>query len=189
MGRYRTMSAAATTLLTADDFWHLPDNGKRLELVRGEVVETMPTNGEHGAIVGMFIFFLIQWARPTGAGIAGTETGFILDRDPDVVRAPDVHFVRAERLPMGRPSRQFYDLAPDLAVEVISPSETAEGVQEKVRDYLAAGSSLAVLVYPRTRLLIAHAADGSSRTYREDEVFSDATVLPGFSCRVAEVFT
>ena len=83
------------------------------------------------------------------------------------------------RLPAGRPSTRFYDFAPDLAVEVISPSETAEEVQEKVRDYLAAGSSLVVLVYPRTRLLIAHATDGSSRTYREDEVFSDAAVLPG----------
>jgi Uma2 family endonuclease len=182
------MSATATTLLTAEEFWHLPDNGKRSELVRGEVVETMPTNGEHGAIVGMFIFFLIQWTRATGAGVVGTETGFILDHDPDIVRAPDVHFVRASRLPAGRPSMRFYDFAPDLAVEVISPSETAEEVQEKVRDYLAAGSSLVVLVYPRARLLIAHSTNGSSRTYREDEEFSDPTVLPEFSCRVAELF-
>ena len=183
------MSATATKLLTADDFWHLPDEGKRLELVRGEVIEAMPTNGEHGAIAGMFVHFLIQWARPIKAGIAGTESGIILDRDPDIVRAADVHFVRADRLPMGRPSAQFYDFAPDLAVEVISPTETAEGVQEKVRDYLAAGTGLVILVYPRTRLLIAHAADGSSRTYREDEVFSDSTVLPGFSCHVAELFS
>lgn len=183
------MSAPATTLLTAEQFWHLPDNGKRLELVRGEVVETMPTNGKHGAIVGMFIFFLIQWTRTTGAGVVGTETGFILDHDPDVVRAPDVHFVRADRLPEGQPSERFYDFAPDLAVEVISPSETAEEVQEKVRDYLAAGSSLVVLVYPRTRLLIAHTPDGAARTYREGEEFSDPAVLPGFSCRVAELFT
>ena len=183
------MSTTAAKLLTAEEFWHLPDNEKRLELVRGEVVETMPTNGEHGAIVGMFISLLIQWARTASAGVVGTETGFILDSDPDIVRAPDVHFVRASRLPAGRPSTRFYGFAPDLAVEVISPSETAEEVQEKVRDYLAAGSSLVVLVYPRTRLLIAHAADGSSRTYREEEEFSDAMVLPGFSCRVAELFT
>jgi Uma2 family endonuclease len=182
------MSATATTLLTADDFWHLPDVGRRLELVRGEVVETVPTGGEHSIVVIAFGALLRQWAKERDAGVIGTEAGFILDRGPDVVRAPDLYFVRAERLPAGRVPVQFYELAPDLAVEVISPSETAEGVQEKVRDYLAAGSRLVVLVYPRTRLLIAHAADGSSRTYREDEVFSDEAVLPRFSCRVGELF-
>ena len=70
------MSATATTLLTAEEFWHLPDNGKHLELVRGEVVEAMPTNGEHGAIVGMFIYFLIQWARPIKAGMRGHRDRF-----------------------------------------------------------------------------------------------------------------
>ncbi len=149
----------------------------------------MPTGGEHSVVVIAFGSLLRHWAKEHNAGIVGTEAGFVLDRGPDVVRAPDLYFVRAERLPGGRIPVQFYDLVPDLAVEVISPSETAEGVQEKVRDYLAAGSNLVVLVYPRTRLLIAHAADGSSRTYREDEVFSDPTVLPGFSCRVAELFT
>jgi Uma2 family endonuclease len=176
-------------LLTAEDFWRVPDNGKRLELVRGEVVETMPAGGEHSFIAGNFVILLGHWAKAGGTGIVGTEAGFILDRDPDVVRAPDLYFLRADRLPAGRVPVQFYNLAPDLAVEVISPSETAEGIQEKVRDYLAAGSSLVVLVYPRTRLLIAHAADGSSRTYREDEVFSDPAVLLGFSCRVAELFS
>jgi Uma2 family endonuclease len=121
-------------------------------------------------------------------GVVGIRAGFILARNPDTVLGPDLYFVRTDRLPGGRIPVQFYDLAPDLAVEVISPSETAEGVQERVRDYLAAGSSLVVLVYPRTRLLIAHTADGSSRTYREDEAFSDPAVLPEFSCRVAELF-
>ena len=85
--------------------------------------------------------------------------------------------------------RVIIELAPDFAVEVISPSETAEEVQEKVRDYLAAGTALVVLAYPRTRLLVAHAPDGSARTYREDETFTAPTVLPGFSCHVAELFT
>ena len=183
------MSTTAAKLLTAEEFWHVPDNGKRLELIRGEVVETMPTGGEHSIIVIAFGTLLRLWAKEHNAGYVGTEAGFILDRDPDVVRAADLYFIRADRLPAGHVPVQFYNLAPDLAVEVIAPSETAEEVQEKVRDYLAAGSSLVVLVYPRTRLLIAHATDGSSRTYREDEIFSDAMVLLGFSCHVAELFT
>jgi Uma2 family endonuclease len=182
------MSTAATTLLSAEEFWQLPDNGKHLELVRGEVVESMPTGGEHSVVVIAFGSLLRHWAKEHDTGVVGTEAGFVLEHDPDIVRAPDLYFVRADRLTAGRAPVQFYGFAPDLAVEVISPSETAEGVQEKVNDYLAAGSRLVVLVYPRTRLLIAHAADGSSQTYREDEVFSDPAVLPGFSCRVAELF-
>jgi Uma2 family endonuclease len=183
------MNTTAATLLTAEELWCLPENGKHLSLVRGVIVEEPLPGGEHGAIVAAFGYLLIRWAKASGVGVAGIRAGFILARDPDTVVGPDLSFVRASRLPEGRIPVQFYDLAPDLAVEVISPSETAEGVQEKVRDYLAAGASLVVLVYPRTRLLIAHAADGSSRTYREDETFSDPAILPGFSCHVAELFT
>ena len=182
------MSTTVTPILTAEEFWLLPDNDLRRELVRGEVEETMPTGGEHGFIVINFGSLLRQWAKANAAGIVGTETGFILERAPDLVRAPDLHFVRADRLPAGRPATAFYEFAPDLAVEVISPSETAADVQGKVRDYLAAGTALVVLVYPGTRSLVAHAADGTGRTYREDESFTAPTVLPGFSCPVAEIF-
>lgn len=181
--------ATTTKLLTAEEFWLLPSTELRRELVRGEVAEAMPTGGKHSAIVITFGALLHRWADVNDAGVVGTGAGFILDRDPDLVRALDLYFVRAERLPDGEPPDAFYELAPDFAVEVVSPSETAEGVEEKVRDYLAAGTALVALVYPRTRRLIAHAADGSARTYREDETFSAPQVLPGFSCRVAELFS
>lgn len=182
------MSTTAVRLLTAEEFWLLPDNEKRRELVRGEVEETMPTGAEHSGILANFFLALILWAKQAGAGMVSTEAGFILERNPDVVRAPDLYFVRADRLPVGRLPVKFYDFAPDLAVEIISPSETAADVQGKVRDYLAAGTSLVVLAYPRTRSLIVHAADGTGRTYREDEHFTAPAVLPGFSCPVAEIF-
>jgi Uma2 family endonuclease len=183
------MGTATIPLLTAEDFWLLPEGERRLILVRGVVVEEPLPGGEHGAIVATFGALLVKWARERSAGAVGVRAGFILARDPDSVLAPDVHFVRADRLPAGRVPARFYGLAPDLAVEVVSASDTAEDIQEKVRDYLAAGSSLVVLVYPRTRMIAAHSTIGLGQTYREDEAFSDATVLPGFSCRVAELFS
>lgn len=182
------MSITTARLLTADEFWLLAESEMRRELVRGEVVETMPVGGEHSVIVINFAIVLGSWAKVNGAGVVGTEAGFILDHDPDVVRAADLYFVRADRLPAGRAPARFYNLAPDFAVEVVSPSETAEEVQEKVRDYLAAGTALVVVLYPRTRILVAHVTDGSAHTYREDEMFAAPTVLPGFSCRVGDLF-
>lgn len=182
------MSVTTTKLLTAEEFWLLPDGEMRLELVRGEVAEAMPTGAEHSGILANFFLALFLWAKEQSAGMVSTEAGFILDRNPDIVRAPDLYFVRADRLPDGRLPVKFYDFAPDLAVEIILPSETAADVQGKMRDYLAAGTALVVLVYPRTRTLIAHAADGSARTYRDDETFTAPVLLPGFTCPVAKIF-
>jgi Uma2 family endonuclease len=182
------MSATTTKLLTAEEFSLLPETELRRSLVHGEVVETMPTSGSHGVTAGRFFKALILWADASNAGAAGFESGFILDRDPDVVRGPDVYFVRAERIPDGIVPNTFWDIAPDLAVEIVSPSETATGIREKVQDYLAAGTALVVVIYPKTRELVAHTPDGLARTYRSDETFTAPDVLPGFSCAVAELF-
>jgi Uma2 family endonuclease len=183
------MSTTTTKPLTAEEFSLLPETEMQRSLVRGEVVETMPPNASHGIIAGRFFKALIIWADETNAGAAGFEPGFILDRDPDVVRGPDVYFVRADRIPAGGIPNTYWDLAPDLAVEVISPSETANEIREKVQDYLAAGTALVLVIYPKTRELDAHTPDGLARTYRSDEDFTSPAVLPGFSCRVSELFS
>lgn len=127
---------------TAADLWQLPESGARYELVRGEVVETMPPGGQHGAIAVMVALLLRLWIKQASGGYVGVEASYLLRRDPDTVRFPDVSYLRAERIPaMGVPEG-FWDLAPDLAVEVVSPNETAEEVREKVRDFLAAGTAL-----------------------------------------------
>jgi len=181
------MSITTAKLLTAEEFFLLPETQMRRELVRGEVVETMPTGFRHGKLAFRFGKKLDNWAEEYDGGVVGVETGFILDRNPDVVRAPDVFYVRAERVPAGE-LETFADFAPDLAVEVISPSETANEVREKVQDYLAAGTALVLVLYPKTRELVAHTPDGLARTYRSGETFTAPDVLPGFSCAVAEIF-
>ncbi len=109
-------------------------------------------------------------------------------RDPETVRVPDVAYVRAERLPETGVPVAFWELAPDLAVEVVSPDASAADVRDKVREYLAAGTLLIWVVYPRSCEIIAHTPDGITRTYTAADTLAHPDRLPGFSGRVAENF-
>lgn len=182
------MSSVAHGLITAAEFWQLPTTGIHCELVRGEVIESMPPGGQHGAIAVVLAMLLRLWSERSGGGYVGVEAGYTLAHDPDTVRGPDVSYVRAERIPASGVPENFWNLAPDLAVEIVSPSETADEVREKVRDFLAAGSPLVWTIYPRTREVVVHTPDGLARTYSGTDVLEHPDVLPGFSCRVAELF-
>ena len=182
------MSAVAQQLLTAADYWRLPDNGMRRALVRGEVREAMPPGGRHGVIAAVMTALLRLWARSGPRGVVGVESGFVLAHNPDTVRAPDVFYVRSARLPAQGVPEAFWEIAPDLAVEVVSPTETAEEVRAKVHDYLAAGTPLVWVIYPRTQEVVAHTLDGLARTLGSGDRLEAPEVLPGFSCAVADLF-
>jgi Uma2 family endonuclease len=121
--------------------------------------------------------------------IFAAETGFILATNPDTVRAPDVAFVRKERLPAGGLPLGYLPISPDLAVEVISPFETAEDIQEKVEDYLRAGTSQVWTVYRKTRSVVIHYANRSTSVLRETDNLEGGDLLPGFSVPVAKLFS
>jgi len=182
------MSSVAQRLITAEEFARMPGS-EHQELVRGEVVETMPPGGRHGAIALAIGTLLRIWVKQGAGGQAGVEAGFILSHNPDVVRGPDVYYVSAGRIPPDGIPETFWTIAPDLAVEVISPSETADDVREKVRDYLAAGTRLVWTVHPRTREVVVYTGDGLARTYGEDDLIEYPDVLPGFSCKVSDLFS
>ena len=182
------MSSVLPQTLTANELLRLPDTGMRYELVRGEIVELMPPGGKHGAIGVALAMLLRLWTKQYTGGYVAVEAGYILAYNPDTVRGPDVSYVRSERTPTKGIPEGFWDLAPDLAVEVVSPSETAEDVREKVRDFLRAGTPLVWTVYPRTREVIVHTTDGLARTYGESDTLEFPDVLPEFSCTVAELF-
>ena len=171
--------------MTAEEFWSMPGSGKWQSLVRGEVVEEMPPGGLHGTVALRLGSRLERWS---GGGAVGVESGFVLDRNPDTVRGPDVFYVGSDRVPDAGIPEAFWNLAPDLAVEVVSPSEKAGDAREKVRDYLAAGTPLVWVVYPRTREVVVHTPDGLARTYGEGDVLEGFDGLPGFTCPVAELF-
>jgi Uma2 family endonuclease len=174
-------------LLTAEEFAALPGS-RHQELVRGEVVEIMPPGGSHGKIALRIGKLLDNWAEKEQAGVVGVESGFILARDPDLVRGPDVYYVRAERIPEGGIPEGFWNIAPDLAIEVVSPNDMAGEVRAKVREYLAAGSAAVWVVYPSTREVIAHTPDGLARTYGPGTTLEMPELLPGFALAISELF-
>jgi Uma2 family endonuclease len=182
------VSAVRSKPMTAEEFWRLPGDGKWQSLVRGEVVEEMPPGGLHGTTASEIVVRLHAWARSGPRGHVGVESGFVLARNPDTVRGPDVFYVGPDRAPDTGVPEAFWDVAPDLAVEVVSPSEKAADVREKVRDYLVAGTRLVWVVYPRTREVVVHTPDGLSRAYGEGDTLEGFDILQGFACAVAELF-
>ena len=180
------------TLLTADEFYDFCcQNDGRYELVKGEVIELSPVNDEHSEIaVNIGTAFNIH-SRHYGFGRAGVETGYILLYGPDTVRGPDVSFRLVPR--SGRRQRVgFLAGPPDIAVEVVSPSNTASEIKRKIVEYLAAGAQRVWVVYPATRRaarrVVIHRADGRVITYSGDDVITDEELLPGFSLPLSEIF-
>ena len=179
--------SATTRLLTAEEFAALPGS-RHQELVRGEVIDLMPPGGVHGEIALTVGMFLKLWAKQGPGGVVGVESGFRVEQEPDTVRGPDVSYVRAERVPPEGVPEGFWQIAPDLAVAVVSPNDTAEEVREKVRAYLAAGTAAVWVVYPRSREVVVHTPDGLARTYGPEATLQLPELLPGFSVTVKEFF-
>jgi Uma2 family endonuclease len=147
-----------------------------------------PAGGEHSWISARVIEALTHTARATGAGVVlSSDCGFVLGRDPDVVRAPDAAFVRKERLPGGRPPKGFIEGAPDLAVEVVSPGDTAGEIEAKVAEYLDSGASVVWVVYPEQRRVWVHRSPVEAVVVREDGALTGDPVLPGLSIRVGDI--
>ena len=180
----------ATTLLTADDFLAMPDDGKNYELVKGELVE-MPSPGfMHEFVVAQFIANFHLFVRPRNLGIVIGGAGIYIEQDPDTVRAPDCAFISHQRITMPVPDRGYvFGLIPDLVVEVISPDYPAAEAEARARMWLAAGVRLALLAYIGTREIISHGDDGTSQRFGINDTLTCEPVLPGFACPVAEIFT
>ena len=175
------------TLLTAEEFYLFCCQSEgRYELVDGEVVELAPPNDEHGEIAGYIVTAFNNYSRRRGTGRARVETGYRLRIGPDTVRGADVSFVLRPRVE-GRGSG-FVPGAPDIAVEIVSPSDTAAEVARKVYEYLAAGSQRVWVVYPAGRRVIIHGADGYVVSYSGEDVITDEELLPGFSLPLSEIF-
>ena len=162
---------------------------ERRELIRGEIRTTAPAGFEHGVVIMKLARLLANYVEEHKLGvILGAETGFKLSRGPDTVRGADVAFVAAARLPAGAKPVGYWEGAPDLAVEVVSPSDTADEVEEKVDQYLAAGARLVWVLYPKRRSLTVHRPGGNPVILREPDALDGMDVLPGFRCSLADVF-
>jgi Uma2 family endonuclease len=173
----------------------MPDDGMGYELVKGELRRKgdphamSPAGFKHGAIVARLTGALVHHIEAHALGeVTGAETGFKLASNPDTVRAPDVGFVRRERIPAGELTEKFWPGAPDLAVEVISPNDTLYEVDEKVEDYLASGVLVVWIVNPKKRTVTVYRPNTEPQTLTEDETLEGLDVVPGFQYSIARLF-
>lgn len=187
--------STTTRAITAEELFNMPNDGMGYELVKGELRrkgephEMSPTGFKHGAIVARLTGALVQHVEAHQLGeVTGAETGFKLTSNPDTVRAPDLGFVKRERIPAGELTEKFWPGAPDLAVEVISPNDTLYEVDEKVEDYLASGVLLIWIVNPKRRMVMVYRPDSEPQIMIEDEILDGLDVVPGFQYKIARLF-
>jgi Uma2 family endonuclease len=172
---------------TASELFEMPDDGFRYELVKGELRKMSPAGGEHGAVIWNLSGLLAPHVKVIGQGF-GAETGFKIASDPDTVRAADIAFVRRERIPSTGIPKNFWELAPDLVIEVVSPGDTYSEVHEKVEDWLNAGVRAVWVVDSKRRIVTVYRSMTDVIHLSEGDELDGGDVVPGFRCEVSEIF-
>jgi Uma2 family endonuclease len=158
------------------------------ELLRGEPPSMSPVGFEHLVVTAILVESLRAFVPRPRPGIVGGVAGFILPTMPVVLLAPDVAFVRRDRLPPQSAWSRFLRLAPDLAVEVVSLHDTVSEINDKTLTYLDLGVRLVWVVDPRRRIVAVYTPDGMARILRESDLLDGSDIIPGFSIPVAVVF-
>lgn len=182
------MPATATKPLTAEEFFALPDDGRRLELVRGEITVMSNPGLRHGEVQLNLGSLLKAFLRETKLGRVFVESGLVTERDLDTVRGPDVSYYSKERLPLDLDVVGYHDQPADLCVEVKSPSNSMRELRDKAKEYLFAGVRMVWIIDPEDRTATVITDPLESRTLEADATLDGGDVLPGFSCKVADLF-
>lgn len=186
MEAYRGDRPGPTTI---EELARLPDDGYRYDLVRGWLVREPPPGARHGELSLELARVLANHVKAARLGrVFAAETGFRLAELPPTVRAPDVSFVARSRMPEGPAPAGYVPFAPDLAVEVVSPSNRWTEVAAKVRDYLEAGTRLVWIVDPPARTVTVHRPSSAWMVRGEDDALDGEDVVPGFRMRVGSLF-
>lgn len=176
-------------LMTADELLARSSELGRCELIRGELIMMTPAGGTHGSLANEMAYRLNVHVRQNRLGqVWAAETGFKLETNPDTVRAPDVAFIGSERLGEAD-TPKFIPIAPDLAVEVNSPNDTAGEVAAKVQWWLEHGTGAVWVVDPKSRTVTTYQPDGGARVVHANETLTGGKVLPGFELPLDELFT
>ena len=175
---------------TVTDLEALAGDEKHYELVRGDLLMMSPASPTQGRYASRLVRHLGAYVDDHDLGEVYTaEPGFELQTEPEIiVRAPDVAFVRKERIPNAFQQAGFWQLSPDLVVEIISPSESAGSVQDKVNDYLQAGTRMIWLVYPNTQTVVEHGPSGSIRQFGPADALQGGDVIPGYHLPLSYLF-
>jgi Uma2 family endonuclease len=180
---------AEDRLYTADELLALSArDDNRYELIHGRLRIMPPAGDEHGFLAASLNARIFLHVEEHKLGfVFAAETGFYLSRSPDLVRAPDVAFVRSDRVP-GKFSGRYFPGAPDLAVEVVSPNDTLSEVQDKIQDWLTYGARLVWVVDPKTRTITVYRPDGTANVLKAKDTLDGEDVLPGFAFPLSRLF-
>ena len=185
---------AQTRQVTADNFLevaNLPEYADcSIELIAGEIVTMPTTNSVHAELVARLVILVGAYIvkHRLGRTYAG-DAGFVLERNPegrDTVRGLDIAFISREKAPDPLPNA-WLEVAPDLVIEVISPSNTADDTRLKVRQLLRAGCAQVWVVYPNLREVDAHSEKGI-QVFREGDTLACPDILPGFEIAISDIF-
>jgi Uma2 family endonuclease len=168
-------------LLTADEYSRLPDDGWRYELQAGILLSEPQPLLRHAQVQAELIYVLKAFVERLRLGAVFGPGGYLLSSDPDTVRGPDVSFVRADRFDPEEAAHGFFRGAPDLAIEILSPSNRPGEMHAKVADYLAAGAMLVWVIDPEHRIVTIYRTLLSPRRIGSDGTLDGEDVLPGFS--------
>jgi Uma2 family endonuclease len=177
------------TVTNIDQLSLLEPDDDRYDLIRGELYRMSPASARHGEITLEIAWRIKTFVNERRLGtVYAAETGFLLGRDPDTLLAPDVAFVRADRLPERTQQHGYLALAPDLVVEVVSPSDTSRYVSDKVLTYLDAGCRLVWVVEPERRTVTVWTPERTARVMMAADTLEGGQVLPGLTLAVAAIF-
>jgi len=172
--------------LTADDLLTMPGD---YELIRGELRETSPSSAEPTIVSINVSSSLFAHVRERRLGlVTGADGGFVLSQDRATVVAPDVGFIRRERIPRDFDYQHYFPVPPELAVEVVSPSDSFGEVMEKVDLYLEAGVPLIWVAVPQRRVVMVYRPGQPQRTLTENDELDGEEIVPGFRLSVRAVF-
>lgn len=181
-----TVQEPPARLMTAEELLRLPDDDRRRELVRGELRTLMPPSSEHGDLALHLGSLLRSFVTSRKLGRAMTESGFKLAGDPDTVRGPDLSVVLFPRAAQIGPG--FFPGSPDLAIEIVSPSDTYDEVHDKIDDYLSLGTHEVWVVRIKQRSIAIHRKGAPIQLFKQGETLGSSEVLPGFSLPISDLF-
>ena len=175
-------------LVTGEELSRHPEWGP-CELIRGKVIKVCRPKNEHGLIMTRLSARLSIFVERHNSGMVFTgDSGVYLERDPDTLRGPDIHFLAADRWPGPSALDKFLEIPPDLCVEIVSPSDVRRELDEKIGQYLAAGVKLVWVVDPQSRNARIHRTDGTKTVIPPTGVLSGENVLPGFELPLSDLF-
>jgi Uma2 family endonuclease len=185
----KKMSVTLTRPVTADELLAMPDDGYRYELVKGELFKMPPTGDEHGEVTMDLASPLHVHVKKHNLGkVYAAETGFKLESDPDTVRAPEIAFVRQERVEATGRMKGYRPGAPDLVVEVLSPNDRMRYVEAKVAQWFESGARLIWVVSPKLRTITVYHSRTDMVVLTEKDTLDGGDVVPGFHIEVARIF-